>query len=571
MNLKCVRICALIFFVSLMRPLPLLAQQPGISGLVQYTFQNDDYKNIGAETKKSSFIQEYDLSTQGDIYDPRLLQYDISGGFIKEDSKINESGIGETTDKAESRDYNVRLNFIQATNYPFTIYAEKFDRPAWTMQPEQIFQTRVTTDRYGLFGSDRIGAGTSLNYDFRQDHIITSGPMQQTDQTNKSFSLGIDSRQGDSYIDASYSHQQNFEKMADRHENINNAQVSFGLKPGKDTQFYMSNSYYDNSYTEFTDADSNANFSYMPSADFNSNLSLYASRIKQNEQTGSFGTLVGNAAYKINPFVTTTQDLTLYDSKGDFGNDSTEALTLGLAFIKPLPDSVTVSADTSANGTSQQSDKTQNRDSVYYTVDGRVSKIFNAVNSEINGGGSYYSYNSSLGGKTTRYGYNAAFISRIIQNFTFQSLLNFYAENGVSDEVNVVSAITPTVLPTTPAATQTKYLIFDNSLAYAVQLGARGSLDAKVGTISQTGTTSSTFSYGNSTIRYDPTSSVSLNAGLNYYKESYSSTTTLSSTVGVSYRLRSLTMNFRNDLWRQKGPQGVTTMSTTFLQVSRPF
>ena len=571
MSLKCVRICALIFFVSLVRPLPLLAQQAGVSGLVQYTFQNDDYKNIGAETKKSSFIQEYDLSTQGDIYDPRLLQYDISGGFIKEDSKINESGIGETTDKAESRDYNVRLNFIQATNYPFTIYAEKFDRPAWTMQPEQIFQTRVTTDRYGLFGSDRLGAGTSLNYDFHQDHIKTSGQMQQTDQTDNNFLLGIDSRQGDAYVNASYSYQQIYEKVADRHEGINNARFSFGLKPGQDTRFNMDNSYYDNSFTKFTDTDSNANFNYMPSADFNSNLSFYASRIKQNEQSGSFGTVAGNAAYKINPFVTTTQDLMLYDSKGDFGNESTEALTLGLAFVKPLPDDITVSADTSANGTSQQSDKTQNRNSVYYTVDGRVSKLFNAVNSEVNGGGSYYSYNSSLGGRTTRYGYNAAFISRVIQNLTFQSLVDFSAENGVSDETNVISAITPTFIPTAPVATKTTYLIFDNSLAYVVQLGARASLDAKVGTISRTGTTPSTFSYGNSAIRYDPTSSLSLNAGLNYYKESYSSTTTLSSTVGVIYRLRSLTMNFQNDLWRQKGPQGVTTRSTTFLQVSRPF
>jgi hypothetical protein len=30
-------------------------------------------------------------------------------------------------------------------------------------------------------------------------------------------------------------------------------------------------------------------------------------------------------------------------------------------------------------------------------------------------------------------------------------------------------------------------------------------------------------------------------------------------------------MNFKNDLWQEKGPQGVRTRSTTFLQASRPF
>ena len=53
----------------------------------------------------------------------------------------------------------------------------------------------------------------------------------------------------------------------------------------------------------------------------------------------------------------------LYKSAGDFGNDAAigESLTLGLAFTKPLPDGLTFSADTSANGTSQQVEKSENR------------------------------------------------------------------------------------------------------------------------------------------------------------------------------------------------------------------
>jgi len=562
MSLKCVWIIALILFVPLMRPVPLFARQEGPSGLVRYTYQQDENKYMDSESKRSSLIQEYKLRYQGDVYDPRLLRYniDLGAGFGKEYYKLNESSAGETTGKAESRDYNFKLDFIQGTKYPFTIYKEKFDRPSWTIQPDQSFQTRQVTERYGLFGNARIGAGTSLTYDFHQDDTKTTGQSLQTDQMNKRLLLGINSRQGEEYIDARYSHQQNLEKTANKYEAINDAKVSFGLKPGKDTRFNMDTSYYDNSYSEFTDTGTNMNFNYMPSSDFNSNLRLYANRIKQKEESGDFASIAGNAAYKISPFVTTNQDLTLYKSAGDFGNDSTESLTLGLAFTKPLPDGITVSADTSVNGTAQQLEKTNNRDSFSYSLGGRASKIFNTINSEINGGGAYYSYSSSLGGKTERYGYNAGFISRFIRDFTFQSLLTFSEETAISDEIAGTSTFR-----------KTKYLISDNSLGYVMQLGARSSLDANAGISFERGTAPRTFSYGNSTFRYVPRRDLSLNAGLSYYKESLNRTRTILSSLGVDYRLRSITMNLKNDLRRENGPQGVRTRSTTFLQASRPF
>ena len=560
MDLKWVWICALISFVCMMFPMPLFAQQERLSGLLQYTYQQDENKDIDAESKKSSFIQEYKLRYQGDIYSPRLLMYNIGGSFRKEDSETDESGTGETTVKAKSHDYNLRLDFIQGTKYPFTIYKEKFELPTWTIQPEQSFLTRQTTDRYGLFGSARIGAGTSLKYDLHQDNTKTTGQSQQTDQRNRSLLFGIDSRKGERYIDASYSYQHNLEKESNRFEAINDAKVSFGLKPGKDTRFNMDTTYNNNSYNEFTTIASNMNFNYIPSSDFNSNLSLYANRIKQKEEIGNFATFFGNSTYKISQFFTTNQNLMLYKSAGDFGNDATESLAAGLVFTRPLPEGLTFSADTTVNGTAQQSEASKNRNSMSYSLGGRVSKFFDKIKSEINGGGSYYSYNSSLGGKTTRYAFNGGIISRFIQNLTFQSLLNFSEENTIGDEIDGTSTVT-----------KTKNLTSDNSLGYFMQLGFRGSLDAKAGTIFERGTTPRTFRYGNLTFRYVLRRDLSLNAGLNFYKESINNTRTILGSLGVEYRLRAVTMSLKNDLWQEKGPQGVRTRSTTFFQVSRPF
>lgn len=544
----------------MMFPMLLFAQQKRLSGLVQYTYQKDENKDIDAESKKSSFTQEYRLRYQGNIYSPKLLMYNIGGLFRKEESTTDQSGSGETIITAKSRDYNLNLDFIQGTKYPFTIYKERRELPTWTIQPGQIFLTRQTTDRYGLFGNALIGAGTNLKYDIHQDNTKTTGQSQQTDQTNRSLLFGIDSRKGERYIDASYSYQHNLEKEANRFEAINDAKVSFGLKPGKDTRFNMDTTYNNTSFTDFTTITSNMNFNYIPSSDFNSNLSLFANRIKQQEEVGNFATFYENSTYKISQLFTANQNLMFYKSAGDFGNDSTEALTLGLAFTKPLPDGLTFSADTSANGTAQQSETSKDRNSYLYSIGGGVSKFFDSIKSEINGGGSYYSYHSSLGGKTARYAFNGGLISRFIQNLTFQSLLNYSEEETIGDEIGSASS-----------ESKTKRLTSDNSLAYFMQIGFRGSLDAKTGIIFERGTVPRTFRYGNLTFRYVLRRDLSLNAGLNFYKESINNTRTILGSLGVEYKLRSITMNLKNDLWQEKGPQGVRTRSTTFLQVSRPF
>lgn len=550
-----------ISFVALVFPVMSFAQKTGkFSGLIELTYQKDKIKDIDSETEKSSFIQEYKLQYQGHIYSPRLLRYNIGGTFRKEDSRTDESSAGRTDTTAKSRDYNLKLDFIQGTKYPFTVFKERVELPTWTIQPTEAFQTKQTTDRYGLFGGAFLGKGINLRYDMREDDTKTTGQTEGTDQRNRSFMFGVDKRKGENFIDASYTYRHNFEKIKNEFEAINDARVSVGLEPGKSTRFNMDINYNDNSFYEFTTTTSNMNFTYAPSSDFNSNLTLYANRIRQTDEIGDFVSFFGNAAYKISPYLTTNQNLMLYKSTGDFGNDSTESLTPGLVFTKQMPGGVTVSADTSINVTAQQFETSKNRNSMSYSLGGRVSKFFEKIKSEINGGGSYYIYRSSLKGKTARYAFNGGLVSRFVQNLTLQSLLNFSGEDTTGDEIEGASF-----------ESKTKRLTSDNSLGYFMQLGFRGSLDAKVGTIFESGTTQRTFRYATLTGSYSLRRNLSLNAGLNLYKESISETRTLIGSLGVEYRLRVIRMSLRNGMWNEKGPAGTKTRSTTFFQVSRPF
>lgn len=563
MNLRVIWIYALtgttIYMISLMFPLMSFAQQTGLSGLIQLTYQKDRNKDIETESRKDSFIQEYKLQYQGFVYSPRLLMYSIGGTFRKENSETDDSAAGKTTARTKSKDYNLMLNFIQGTKYPFTIFKERMELPTWTIQPEQAFQTKQTSDRYGLFGNAFLGKGINLRYDIRKDNTRTTGQTEGTDQRNRSFLFGIDSRKEDKFVDATYSYQHNFERNKNEFEAINDAKVSWGLR-GKTTNFNMDTSYNDNSFTEFTTTTANMNLNYMPSSDFNSNFNFYGNHIKQKEDKGDFVTLFENMTYKISPYLTTNQNLMLYRSSGDFGNDGTESLTLGLVFTKQAPQGLSFSADTTINGTAQQSDTTQDKTSMFYSIGGRVSKFFEKISSEINAGGSYYYYSSSLGGRTIRYALNSGFVGRFIKNLTLQSLLNYSEEETIGDEIE-----------NKPTYSKTRRIISDNSLGYFLQLGFRGSVDAKVGAIFEAGTTPRTFSYGTLTFRYVLRRDLTANAGLNFYRESTNDTRTIMSFLGVEYKLRSIILNLKNELWREKGPQGTRTRSSTFLQASRPF
>ncbi len=468
--------------LSLMFPLISFAQKPsGLSGLIQLTYQKDRNKDIDAESEKSSITQEYKLQYQGHVYSPKLLMYNIGGTFRKEDSDIEESRAGKTSTKTKSKDYNLKLDFIQGTKYPFTIFKEKIELPTWTIQPTQTFQTKQTSDRYGLFGNAFLGKGINMRYDIRQDNTKSVGQTEATDRRNRSFMFGADSRKEDKFIDATYSYQHNFERNKNEFEAINDAKVSWGLR-GKTTNFNMDMSYNNNSFTEFATTTANMNLNYMPSSDFNSNFSLYGNRIEQKENKGTFVTFFENMTYKLSPYLTTNQSLMLYRSSGDFGNDGTESLTLGLVFTKQAPQGLTFSADASVNGTAQQSSTTEDRNSMFYSIGGRVSKFFEKISSEVNAGGSYYYYSSSLGGRTTRYALNGGFIGRFIRNLTLQSLLNYAEEEIIGDEIEGKSSYS-----------RTRRITSDNSIGYFMQLGFRGSLDAKVGAIFETGTTPRTF------------------------------------------------------------------------------
>ena len=76
--------------------------------------------------------------------------YNIGGSFRKEDSETDDSGTGETTVKAKSHDYNLKLTLFRAQNIRSQYIRKEWNCPHGQFSLNRASWTRQTTDRYGI-------------------------------------------------------------------------------------------------------------------------------------------------------------------------------------------------------------------------------------------------------------------------------------------------------------------------------------------------------------------------------------------------------------------------------------
>jgi hypothetical protein len=118
---------------------------------------------------------------------------------------------------------------------------------------------------------------------------------------------------------------------------------------------------------------------------------------------------------------------------------------------------------------------------------------------------------------------------------------------------------------------KTKSLMSNNSLRYFIPIGWRGSFDLGASVNFVFMPSPSTFKYADANFRYALMRNLSLNASTMFYREDIGDTTAISGSLGIEYLLRAVTIRFRNELRKEKGPTATTTRSSMFLQASRPF
>lgn len=154
----------------------------GLSGKLAFSSRNETFTTKSVENTQNDFMQEYGLRYQGNIYNPKLIDYDLSAVFRFNDIKYNGVNSGNTD--LDSTDYNLNINFLGATSVPFTIYARKTDRPTTTIYYDSRIKLQEANEKKGLRGLIKLSSNLNIDYEIYDENYIRENETKTLDVNN---------------------------------------------------------------------------------------------------------------------------------------------------------------------------------------------------------------------------------------------------------------------------------------------------------------------------------------------------------------------------------------------------
>jgi hypothetical protein len=410
----------------------------GFYGSLNYMYVEDDYTTSSTNTSKQNFLQEYKLGYKGNIYSPRLLEYTIEGLLRFDNEEIQRDGYS-SKEKLKGEDYMANLNFIKETKFPFTLYANKSERPINT-----VYDTYSTNYVYETRGE---GATGSINF---EPYMLTYGAT--TTKTIAEFSDRLQNSKTTTYngsfrynenshnVQANYSHailENEFNYINDAATSVNQVKdifnISHNWKATEDLTVTSGATYENDEFYSSEQMSANVDLFWKPKdADYDAYLSLYGSNLEYAGINGGedyvFNSLNINQMfnYKLTEDILLSESamVYLYDAttvKGSNANinlygthnysktifeDIPFTLTSRLGVQKNESEyTTTTPIESSTNSTSEE------RYDIYITA--RAKKELPSINSNLNLNSGYYHSISSTKRVEQRYDFGLYFLTKL--------------------------------------------------------------------------------------------------------------------------------------------------------------
>ena len=468
----------------------------GLYGSLNYLYIQDDYTNSGRESSKENFTQEYKMGYKGNIYSPRLLDYSLEGVIRFETEELQRDE--ETSkQKTEGRDYKAYLNFIKDTKMPFTVYANKTQRPVNTVYSAYSTNYDYETSSEGITGS--------LNF---EPYMVTYGAT--TTKTVSEFSDRLQDSQTTTYnssfrynkknhnIQANYSHSilkndQNY--INDEITSINQVKDTFVFshdwRASDGLSIASTASYENDEYYVRETMDAGVNIGYRPKdADYDTYLSLLGTTMEYGNSTGgekyNFDSLNVNQGfnYRVTPSITISESamLFVYDDASSSGSssyvnlDATHTYATNIFTDVPFTlvskvgvqknDSTTKSAFDANSTTTKISSE---RYDLHLTA--RAKKIFPTINSNLSVDSGYYHSLYSTKREEQRYNFGLYFLSKIF------SIVN----NNITARYSQTDTLSEPSLTASGVRSSSSTTNIMESLDFHFRLGVKGRIGFKVG------------------------------------------------------------------------------------------
>jgi len=265
----------------------------GFYGSIGFLYSEDEYKYTSRENVEEKFLQEFKLGYSGNIYSPKLLEYVVEGTLRYEDRDMKSNYLS-SKEKSESVDYKSKFDFIKNTKIPFSIYANKSERPVSTVYSVYTENYINETRSEGISGSvDLNPFKVTYGASNMKNIVETSGGLEDSQIKNYTASLNYKDKTKDA--EARYTHyiedNQNYYSN-DAIVNLNRVKdtvtLSYDWRGIEDLMVNAGASYEKDGYFEIETVDADLNLYWRPKGEkYDAMFSVFGSQIETAPTTNS--------------------------------------------------------------------------------------------------------------------------------------------------------------------------------------------------------------------------------------------------------------------------------------------
>ncbi len=469
----------------------------GAYGGIEFRYVDDYYETNSSVTSQKAFIQEYMLGYMGNVYSPRLLDYTVEGVLRFENIDDKTQGVKSTT-KIDSQDYKVNLAFIKETKYPFTLYAQRTNRPYSTIYSQSINRYTQDLEKYGIMGSMKFDLFT-LNYGASKNKRVQEDIATLQNRDTTSYNISARRNEANYNIQVSYNHLKRItdqtyanSKTSRINQTDDTADIRYGWNISDTLTLssglrYLQSDYY---RTKTTTAD--ANLRWVPNKKYNGMVSVSASRSDQYGNAYDIGdaqlysnqvdviNINQNFNYNVTPQLILTQNMSYYDFSSDRSSGTIYSLRLGANYSKQLKENTRMQLSSSidmrsskneTSGTEYSSYQSLDKESYRVNLGARLNQNLPSIRSTLNTGVTYYGMRTSLDETRDRYSLNGSLFTRLFGEFSNRIDVSYMDDESLTYLSSLDGLYSRSITR----------LDVGEYIDYATRLGIRGRLSLKVG------------------------------------------------------------------------------------------
>ncbi len=472
-------------------------QDRGAYGRIEFRYIDDYYETNNSVNSQQDFIQEYLLGYMGNVYSPRLLDYTVEG-LLRFENIDNDTDNTKYTTKIDSQDYKVNLAFIKETKYPFTIYAQRTNRPFSTIYSQSINRYTQDLEKYGIMGTMKFDL-FMLSYGASKNKGVYEGIASLQDRDTTTYRIAARRNEENYNLQVSYQHlkritDQTYINREQTHINQTDdtVDITYGWNISNTLTLSSGLRYLKSDYfrTESTTAD--ASLRWVPNKKYNGMISMSASRSDQLINSSDIGDaqIYGNQVdmfnfnqvfnYNVTPELTLTENMSYYKYSADTSDGTNYSLRLGANYSKQLHPDTRIQLTSSIDMRSSKSDTAATEYSSYQSLDkesyilnvgARINQNLPSIRSTLNAGVTYYTMETSLDETRDRYNLNGSLFTRLFGEFNNRIEANYMKDDSLTYLGNNDGLFSRTITR----------LDLGEYVDYATRLGIKGRLSLKVG------------------------------------------------------------------------------------------